>query len=58
MDPCQEKSNVFWGRKAIMPTANIVVHIFNHSRQAAEAGGSLGIQGQPGLQHEFQASQS
>jgi hypothetical protein len=36
----------------------MVVHTFNPSTREAEAGGSLGIQGQPGLQSKFQDSQS
>ena len=35
----------------------VVVHTFNPSTQEAEAGGSLGVRGQPGLQSEFQDSQ-
>ena len=35
----------------------MVVHTFNLSTWEAEAGGSLWIQGQPGLQSEFQDSQ-
>jgi hypothetical protein len=33
------------------------VHTFNLSTWEAEADGSLGVQGQPGLQSEFQNSQ-
>ena len=35
----------------------VVVHTFNPSTPEAEAGGSLGVQGQPGLQSELQDSQ-
>ena len=35
----------------------MVVHTFNHSTWKAEADGSLGTQGQPGLQRELQDSQ-
>ena len=31
----------------------VVAHTFNPSSQEAEAGGSLLVQGQPGLQSEF-----
>ena len=34
----------------------VVVHVFNPSTREAEAGGSLSVQGQPGLQSEFQDS--
>ena len=34
----------------------VAEHAFNPSTQATEAGGSLGVQGQPGLQSEFQNS--
>ena len=34
-----------------------MVHIFNLSTWEVEAGGSLRVQGQPGLQSEFQDSQ-
>jgi hypothetical protein len=35
----------------------VVAHAFSSSAQEAEAGGSLRVQGQPGLQSEFQDSQ-
>jgi hypothetical protein len=35
-----------------------VAHTFSPSTQEAEAGGSLGVLDQPGLQSEFQDSQS
>ena len=35
----------------------MVAHTFNPSTQKAEAGGSLWIQGQPGLQSEIQEGQ-
>lgn len=35
----------------------IVAHTFNPSPRMPEAGGSSGVQGQPGLQREFQDSQ-
>ena len=35
----------------------MVAHTFNHSTQKAQAGRSLQIQGQPGLESEFQHSQ-
>jgi hypothetical protein len=35
----------------------MVVHAFNPSTWEAEAGGSLWVRGQPGLQSEFQDSQ-
>jgi hypothetical protein len=35
----------------------MVMHAFNPSTQEAEAGGSLAVWGQPGLQSEFQDSQ-
>ena len=35
----------------------VVVHIFNPSTQETEAGGSLWVQGQPGLQSELLDSQ-
>ena len=35
----------------------VVAHIFNSSTREAEAGRSLSVQGQPGLQREFQDSQ-
>ena len=34
----------------------VVAHAFNSSTLEAGAGGSLGVQGHPGLQSEFQAS--
>ena len=34
-----------------------MVHTFNPDTQQAEAGGSMWVQGQPGLQSEFQDSQ-
>ena len=37
--------------------ALVVVHGFIPSTQDAKTGGSLGVQGQPGLQSEFQDSQ-
>jgi hypothetical protein len=35
----------------------MVAHVFHPSTQEAEAGGSLWVRGQPGLQSEFQESQ-
>jgi hypothetical protein len=35
----------------------MVAHAFNPSTQKAEAGGSLSVQNQPGLQIKFQDSQ-
>ena len=35
----------------------VVVHAFDSSTQKAEAGGSLRVGGQPGLQSEYQDSQ-
>ena len=35
----------------------VVVHVFDPSTQEAEAGGSLCVQGQPGLHREFQDGQ-
>lgn len=34
-----------------------MLHTFDYNIQKAEAGGSLGVQGQPGLHNEVQASQ-
>ena len=36
----------------------MVVHAFNPSTWEAETGGFQGVQGQPGLQSEFQDSQN
>ena len=39
-----------------IPSRETVVHAFNPSIQDAETGGSLWVQGQPGLQSQFQDS--
>jgi hypothetical protein len=36
----------------------MVVYVFHHSTQEAEAGGTLCVWGQPGLQSQFHDSQS
>ena len=51
------QTRCFMNVKHLVRSRVSVVHAFNASTQKTEANGSLPVQGQPGLQSEFQDSQ-
>jgi hypothetical protein len=53
--PCLKKTKV--GKKSPRVTPSMVVHTFNPNSPEAETGNSLLVQGQFGLQSEFQDNQ-